>query len=202
MAPHSSTLAWKIPCTEEPGGLLSMGSHRVGHDWSDLAAAWYTKKKIKRIKMKGQGARSHRTLQTTVRNLDFIQLQWEAMEGFKPWTNIRPWELTLASLWITDLVRQKASVDQLVACCTIRARDDGLDEWWEMGVITLKVVPIKFYWRSICEVKQRGGHLCYTLRWAYINTSEVFCMLEVNRLVSWNQQQWYGLVKCEYPVDL
>ena len=39
MAPHSSTLAWKIPWTGEPGGLLSMGSHRVGHDWSDLAAA-------------------------------------------------------------------------------------------------------------------------------------------------------------------
>ena len=32
MATHSSTLAWKIPWTEEPGGLLSMGSHRVGHD--------------------------------------------------------------------------------------------------------------------------------------------------------------------------
>ena len=33
MAPHSSTLAWKIPWMEEPGGLQSMGSHRVGHDW-------------------------------------------------------------------------------------------------------------------------------------------------------------------------
>ena len=32
MAPHSSTLAWKIPWMEEPGGLQSMGSHRVGHD--------------------------------------------------------------------------------------------------------------------------------------------------------------------------
>ena len=32
MAPHSSTLAWKIPWTEEPGGLLSMGSRRVRHD--------------------------------------------------------------------------------------------------------------------------------------------------------------------------
>ena len=39
MAPHSSTLAWKIPWTEEPGGLRSIGSLRVGHDWSDLAAA-------------------------------------------------------------------------------------------------------------------------------------------------------------------
>ena len=39
MAPHSSVLAWRIPGTEEPGGLPSMGLHRVGHDGSDLAAA-------------------------------------------------------------------------------------------------------------------------------------------------------------------
>ena len=34
MAPHSSTLAWKIPRTEQPGGLQSVGSWRVGHDWA------------------------------------------------------------------------------------------------------------------------------------------------------------------------
>ena len=39
MATHSSVLAWRIPGMGEPDGLLSMGSHRVGHDWSDLAAA-------------------------------------------------------------------------------------------------------------------------------------------------------------------
>ena len=39
MTPHSSTLAWKIPWTEEPGGLQSMGSLRVGHKWSSLVAA-------------------------------------------------------------------------------------------------------------------------------------------------------------------
>ena len=39
MATHSSVLAWRIPGRGEPGGLLSMGSHRVGHDCSDLAAA-------------------------------------------------------------------------------------------------------------------------------------------------------------------
>ena len=38
MATHSSVLAWRIPGTVEPGGLPSKGSHRVGHDWSDLAA--------------------------------------------------------------------------------------------------------------------------------------------------------------------
>ena len=39
MATHSSVLTWRNPGMAEPGGLLSMGSHRVGHDWSDLAAA-------------------------------------------------------------------------------------------------------------------------------------------------------------------
>ena len=40
MATHSSVLAWRIPGMGEPSGLPSMRSHRVGHDWSDLAAAY------------------------------------------------------------------------------------------------------------------------------------------------------------------
>ena len=39
MATHSGVLAWRIPGTGEPAGLLSMGLHRIGHDWGDLAAA-------------------------------------------------------------------------------------------------------------------------------------------------------------------
>ena len=48
MATHSSVLAWRIPWTAEPGGLSSMGSHRVRHNWSDLAAAaaYYNIKRI------------------------------------------------------------------------------------------------------------------------------------------------------------
>ena len=41
MATHSSVLAWRIPGTAEPGGLPSVGLHRVGHNRSDLAAAVY-----------------------------------------------------------------------------------------------------------------------------------------------------------------
>ena len=52
MATHSSVLAWRIPGTGEPGGLPSMGSHRVGHDWSDLAAAVVV---FSRIKSEEQG---------------------------------------------------------------------------------------------------------------------------------------------------
>ena len=43
MATHSSILAWRIPQTEKPGGLQSMGLQRVRHDWSDLARSMHTK---------------------------------------------------------------------------------------------------------------------------------------------------------------
>ena len=46
MATQSSVLAWGIPGTGEPGGLASMGSHRVGHDWIDLAAAAFSDIKL------------------------------------------------------------------------------------------------------------------------------------------------------------
>ena len=39
MATHASVIAWRIPGMGEPGGLPSVGSHRVGHDWSNLAAS-------------------------------------------------------------------------------------------------------------------------------------------------------------------
>ena len=45
MATHSSVLAWRIPGMGEPTGLPSMGSHRVGHDCSDLAAYWINPEK-------------------------------------------------------------------------------------------------------------------------------------------------------------
>ena len=48
MAIHSSVLAWRIPGTAEPGGLPSMGSHRVGQDLSDLA------KRMKEIRVNEQ----------------------------------------------------------------------------------------------------------------------------------------------------
>ena len=67
MATHSSVLAWRIPVSGEPGGLPSMGWHRVGHDWSDLAAA--------------AAAALHRSLSalhhTKIRILCFIWIYWE-----------------------------------------------------------------------------------------------------------------------------
>ena len=51
MATHSSVLTWRIPGTGKPGGLPSRGSHRVGHDWSDLAAASVSPKEVRLMQM-------------------------------------------------------------------------------------------------------------------------------------------------------
>ena len=53
MAIHSSVLAWRIPGMVEPGGLPSMGSHRVGHDWNNLAAAAVARHRQARSQNKG-----------------------------------------------------------------------------------------------------------------------------------------------------
>ena len=82
MAPPSSVLAWRIQGMGEPGGLLSMGSHRVRHDWSDLAAAAAAARKPREEKGErqetardgGRGARPLRdtgTLNGHWREIDF-----------------------------------------------------------------------------------------------------------------------------------
>ena len=48
MATHSSVLVWRIPAMVESDGLQSMGSHRVEHNWSDLAATVITNRNLKR----------------------------------------------------------------------------------------------------------------------------------------------------------
>ena len=78
MAAHSSILAWRIPGMGEPGGLLSKGSHRVRHDWSDLAAADSVKSKgevilfllcfLPSCKLEFSGALSYLHLVTSVLN--------------------------------------------------------------------------------------------------------------------------------------
>ena len=59
MATHSSVLAWRIPGTEEPGELPSMGSHRVGHNQSDLAAAAETGQEMRSLPGKAGVRGSH-----------------------------------------------------------------------------------------------------------------------------------------------
>ena len=92
MATHSSVLAWRIPGTGEPGGHLSMGSHRVGHDWSDLAEAafpFFRGGKLRHREIKwlaiahrtseGQGFYGHQDL--IAGSLDSCSLQTSCLES-------------------------------------------------------------------------------------------------------------------------
>ena len=75
MATHSSVLAWRIPRTREPGALLLMGSHRVRHDWNDLAA-WHHIRASQMV--------------LVVKNL-FRRLRWCKRCGFNPFLWRRAW---------------------------------------------------------------------------------------------------------------
>ena len=75
MATHSSVLAWRIPGMGEPGGLPSMGSHRVRHDWCDLAAAAAARMRLQCYSV----VESYRELHEGEKNLTFTQhilLDW------------------------------------------------------------------------------------------------------------------------------
>ena len=87
MATHSGVLAWRIPGTGEPGGLPSMGSHRVGHDWSDLAAAAATGSAHVR---KDNSQRSRRIL--TVCWQLIIKNYWEDFPGWGWWDSSLAWQ--------------------------------------------------------------------------------------------------------------
>ena len=64
MAPHSSVLAWRVPGMGEPGGRLSVGPHRVGHNWSDLAVS---------------SSRMHHMVPSTNLWLLFCQSPWSSL---------------------------------------------------------------------------------------------------------------------------
>ena len=75
MATHSSVLAWRIPGTGEPGGLPSMGSHRVGHDCSDLAAVAAESSNVGKL----EKARKHVLLEPSERMQPYPHLDFSPM---------------------------------------------------------------------------------------------------------------------------
>ena len=90
MATHSSILAWRIPWTEEPGGLQSMGSHRVRHNWSNLAHM-HTHKRTHAHRLVLLGRELG---QTSQRERSWQDLGWNLLLG-------------LSILWEKNLILQK-----------------------------------------------------------------------------------------------
>ena len=86
MATHSSILAWRIPGTEQPGGLPSMGSHRVGHDWSDLAAAAFQINRIFKWKKEKNNTQNEGTRTTAEEQVHGKGLQSTQPPGPPPFS--------------------------------------------------------------------------------------------------------------------
>ena len=82
MATHSSVLAWRIPGTGEPSGLLSLESRRVGHDWSDLAAAAVSSKNllsIEKLQALGDGFKFSKILMLPKRIIFILAHEYSQM---------------------------------------------------------------------------------------------------------------------------
>ena len=108
MATHSSILAWRIPWTEEPGGLQSTGSQRVGHDWSDLAAvAYLVVSFLPSVLLPGKshGRRSlvgcRHDWATSLSLFTFMpwRRKWQPISGFLPGESQGPGSLVGCRLW-------------------------------------------------------------------------------------------------------
>ena len=135
MATHSNTLAWRIPGTGEPGWLLSMGLHRVRHDWSDLAAAAaeFLGKSVIQVKICG-GLHSSKLISTfltnsasqslhlhiqkyilfqcVVQSLNHVQLfesLWTAALQASLFFTISLSFLKLMSSWVSDAIQPNSS---------------------------------------------------------------------------------------------
>ena len=103
MASHSSVFAWRIPGTGEPGGLPSLGSHRVRHNWSDLAAAKTLQGDIFSF-IKGTSLKSPLHINTFITNICHfkngrVELMSPDQEPFRPDTrkDVTPWKQNCSS---------------------------------------------------------------------------------------------------------
>ena len=143
MATHSSVLAWRIPGTGEPDGLPSMGSHRVRHDWSDLAAAaaaWCHEKKFFFIKkmcfcMLAPPFPNHMTLG---KSLWFLHLFSSVQSLSRVWLFVTPWTAAhQAFLSITNFqsllklmsIQKSHLLSSLFPSAFNHAQHQGLFQW-------------------------------------------------------------------------
>ena len=141
MATPSSVLAWRIPGTEEPGGLPSMGSHRVGHDWRDLAAvAVDGKESACNAEDQIQSLDQEDSLVSARISLKVPDLVWSRKEdslkkGIAAHSSIPEWRIP----WTEEPGRLQP----------VRSQRVGHD--WVINTITTRIEKGRFRWKLLAE---------------------------------------------------
>ena len=141
MATHSRVLAWRIPGTVEPGGLLSMGSHRVGHDWRDLAAvAVDGKESACNAEDQIQSLDQEDSLVSARISLKVPDLVWSRKEdslkkGIAAHSSIPEWRIP----WTEEPGRLQP----------VRSQRVGHD--WVINTITTRIEKGRFRWKLLAE---------------------------------------------------
>ena len=128
MATHSSVLAWRIPGTGEPGGLPSMGSHRVGHDWSDSSSSRLTYSHASSLFLCLSRPRH------SVASLESIVNEAKSIPAFLPNVLSLKEALQKAREWTTKV--EAIQVKNLLSCLPFRE--------WYLTPESLK--PLILYW--------------------------------------------------------
>ena len=146
MATHSSVLAWRIPGTEEPGRRPSMGSHRVRHDWSDLAAA-------------AAACRSSNLIPALSLSLFFYHDLQELAIHFKGW-NLRHWRKKWHMTNLESILKSR-NITLLTKVCIGKAMIFPVimyrcENWTIKKAECQKIVAFKLWcWRRLLRVPWR-----------------------------------------------
>ena len=148
MATHSSVLAWRIPGTVEPGGLPSKGSHRVGHDWSDLAAAAHSWLESKMMQLLGQQSSTASGLPRWLSGKESASQCSRC--GFYPWVEKIPWR----GKWQPTLVLlpgKSHGQSNLV----------GYSPWGHNEVLIHVIAWMNFENIMLKEISHKGPHIVW-----------------------------------------
>ena len=141
MATHSRVLAWRIPGTVEPGGLPSMGSHRVGHDWRDLAAvavdgkesACNAEDQIQSLDQEDSLVSAHISLK--VPDLVWSRKEDSLKKGIAAHSSIPEWRIP----W----------TEEPGGLQPVRSQRVGHD--WVINTITTRIEKGRFRWKLLAE---------------------------------------------------
>ena len=155
MAVHSSILAWKIPWTEEPGGLQSIGSQRVGHNWSNLArthrCSFHSQNQLQFLRLRSLG-HYHSSLRGTSKNR-FKTPHHECWNVPKSYFSLSlPPTLLFSWDWLNKELRRKSRVERDWICGRQRVQKRQIGEVFLKKDFILYCLPLNncFFLKNSC----------------------------------------------------